>query len=251
MIELNMVRKAFGHKEVIKELRLEVRKNELLSLVGPSGCGKTTTLNIIAGLCEPDGGTVVIDGAIVDGMDGKHRIHASPYSRRIGYVVQDYALFPHMTAGENISYGLKTKHLPRNEAESRTRKLLQFVSLADHSESYPSQLSGGQKQRVALARALAIEPEILLLDEPLAALDPRTRESIRSELKKMLDALNVTTIYVTHELEEAYELSNRIAVMGDGRIEQVGQREDILRKPNSAFVADFLGHNFRKGPMVS
>jgi molybdopterin-binding protein len=250
MIELNMVRKAFGRKEVIKDLRLEVRRHELLSLVGPSGCGKTTTLNIVAGLCQPDEGTVIIEDLVVDGKEGGRLIHLSPSQRKVGYVFQDYALFPHMTARENISYGLRSRHLSEQEVKGRTRELLQFVGLPDHSEQYPAQLSGGQKQRVALARALAIEPHILLLDEPLAALDPRTRESLRIELKKMLETLDVTTIFVTHELSEAYAISGKIAVMGAGRIEQIGHRDEIFSEPNSEYVARFLGQNVYSGRVI-
>jgi molybdopterin-binding protein len=251
MIKLDMVKKRFGQNEVLKDFTLEVKKHELLALVGPTGCGKTTTLNIIAGLCLPDEGTVVIDNALVDGKHGKHVVHANPSARKVGYVFQDYALFPHMTVIENISYGLKARHLPKKEVAKRSQTLLEFVGLADRSGHYPRELSGGQKQRVALARALVTEPEILLLDEPLAALDPRTRESLRVELKKILANLAVTSIYVTHELAEAYAVSDRIAVMGSGRIEQIGQRDEIFSQPNSAYVAQFLGQNVYNGDLHS
>lgn len=251
MIKLHEVKKSFGKKEVLQNVTLEVRRHELLSLVGPSGCGKTTTLNVVAGLWRPDRGTVIIEDVVVDGKEGERLVHASPSQRKVGYVFQDYALFPHMTARENISYGLKSKHLSEQEVKGRTRELLQFVGLPDHSEQYPAQLSGGEKQRVALARALATEPHILLLDEPLAALDPRTRESLRIDLKKMLEALEVTSIFVTHELSEAYAVSDKIAVMGAGRIEQIGHRDEIFSRPNSAYVARFLGQNVYSGRVVS
>lgn len=220
---------------------MEIRKGELLCLVGPNGSGKTTTLNVVAGLCQPDEGTVWINDVLMDGRIGKRLVHVNPSDRRIGYVFQDYALFPHLTVRENISYGLKAKHMPKREVRDRTQGLLDFVGLLDYSEHYPHQLSGGLKQKTALARALAIEPEILLLDEPLAALDLRTRESLRVELKKILGNLKVTSIYVTHELSEAYVVSDRIAVMGPGRIEQTGSRDEVFSKPNP-YVAQFLGN---------
>jgi ABC-type Fe3+/spermidine/putrescine transport system ATPase subunit len=224
MIKLDRVKKRFGKKEVLSDITLEVRKREIVSLVGPNGCGKTTTLNIIAGLSHADGGTVTIGNEVVEGRLNGRFVHVDPSKRKVGYVFQDYALFPHMTARRNIAYGLKARHLPQEQIRERTAAMLAFVGLQDHAEHYPGQLSGGQKQRVALARALATEPEVLLLDEPLAALDQKLRESLRSELKSLLNSLNVTVIYVTHELAEANELSNRIAVMEAGRIEQIGQR---------------------------
>lgn len=246
MIRLSMIKKSYGDKEVLKDVTLEVRKRELLCLVGPNGSGKTTTLNIISGLCRPDGGSVFINDVLVDGRQGNHLVHVSPSERKVGYVFQDYALFPHMTVHENISYGLKARHLQKQEVRERTRTLLEFMGILDHSEHYPHQLSGGQKQRTALARALAIEPEILLLDEPLAALDLRTRESLRVELKRILGTLGITSIYVTHELSEAYEISDRIAVMGPGIIEQTGSRDEIFSKPNP-YVAQFIGRGIYNG----
>jgi len=251
MIRLDMVKKSYAQNEVLNDFTLEVRKHELLSLVGPTGCGKTTTLNIVAGLLRPDEGTVTIGDVLVDGRNGKHMVHVNPSERKIGYVFQDYALFPHMTVRENISYGLKARHLSRKEISKRSEALLEFVGLVDRSEHYPHELSGGQKQRVALGRALVTEPEILLLDEPLAALDPRTRGSLRVELKKILANFEVTSIYVTHELAEAYAVSDRIAVMGSGRIEQIAQRDEIFAQPNSEYVAQFLGQNVYRGKLVS
>jgi len=251
MIKIENVSKRFGKKEVLRSITLEVPKHKWLSLVGPSGCGKTTTLNVIAGLIRPDGGTVIIDDVLVDGTSEGRRVRINPSERKVGYVFQDYALFPHMTARGNVSYGLKARHLSEQDVRTRTDKLLQFVGLPDHAEKYPIQLSGGQKQRVALARALATEPHILLLDEPLAALDPRTRESLRVDLKKMLGTLDVTSIFVTHELSEAYAVSDRMAVMGAGRIEQIGHRDEIFTEPSSGYVAHFLGQNVYSGRMIS
>ena len=251
MIRLDRIKKSFGEKEVLKEVTLEVKGHELLSLVGPSGCGKTTTLNVVAGLCRPDEGTVVLDNVLVDGRSEGRLVHANPWERKVGYVFQEYALFPHMKVRDNISYGPAARHVSKSEVKKRTGNLLRFVGLQDHSEHYPDQLSGGQKQRVAIARALAPEPDILLLDEPLAALDPRTRESMRVELKKILGKLEITTIYVTHDFGEAYTVSDKIAVMGHGIIEQTGLRDEIFVKPNSVYVAEFLGQNIYNGRVVS
>jgi ABC-type Fe3+/spermidine/putrescine transport system ATPase subunit len=251
MIRLDRIKKSYGEKEVLKEITLEVKEHELLALVGPSGCGKTTTLNVAAGLCRPDKGTVVLDNVLVDGRAEGRLVHANPSERKVGYVFQEYALFPHMKVRDNISYGPEARHLSKIEVKKRTDSLLRFVGLQDHSEHYPDQLSGGQKQRIAIARALASEPDILLLDEPLAALDPRTRESMRVELKKILGTLEITTIYVTHDLGEAYAVSDKIAVMGHGIIEQTGGRDEIFVKPNSVYVAEFLGQNIYNGKVVN
>ena len=246
MIRLSMVKKSYGDKEVLRDVTLEVRKHELLCLVGPNGAGKTTALNVVAGLCRPDEGSVFINDVLMDGRESNHLIHVIPSERKVGYVFQDYALFPHMTVRENISYGLKARHLPEQEVRERTHTLLEFVGILDHSDHYPHQLSGGQKQRTALARALAVEPEILLLDEPLAALDLTTRESLRIELKRILGTLEATSIYVTHELVEAYAISDRIAVMGPGRIEQTGSCDEVFSNPNP-YVAQFLGQSIYNG----
>ena len=250
MIELSSVRKSFGEKSVLKDLMLNIKKNEWISLVGPSGCGKTTALNIISGLIKPDYGTIVLDGTVVnEERDGK-TTYVQPSKRGIGYVFQNYSLFPHMTVQDNVAYGLKANHSQNDQIRSRILSLLDLVRLRGFSKYYPHQLSGGQKQRVALARALATDPKILLLDEPLSALDAQLRESLRIEFKNLLRSIEVTAIYVTHDLAEACTMSDRIAVMGDGRIEQIGDRETIL-KPDSRFVAEFFGLNVYYGKIVS
>jgi len=247
VIELRGVCKRFGDREVLRGVTLNVDRNEILAVVGPSGCGKTTMLNIVAGLRQPDEGEVFLDKVLVDGHVGRRRIHVMPARRKIGYVFQNYALFPHMKVNGNVSYGLKAMHLPKYEIKKQTQSLLEFVGLQDRSQSHPYMLSGGQQQRVALVRSAATNPEVLLLDEPLAALDPQFRDTMRTELKNRLKILGITCIYVTHDLAEAYALSDRIAVMGNGRIEQIGHRNEVLEKPNSRFVAEFLGLNVYEG----
>lgn len=250
MIELKSVSKRFGEREALRDVTLHVRRNELLSVVGPSGCGKTTMLNVVAGLCCPDEGEVFINKVLVDGRMGRRKIHLTPSKRRIGYVFQNYALFPHMKVRDNVAYGLKAMHLPKYEVEERTRGLLKFVGLHGYSESYPHELSGGQKQRVALARSLVTNPEVLLLDEPLSALDPRNREALRTDFKNLLKNLEVTSIYVTHDLAEACALSDRIAIMESGRVEQIGHHDQILERPKSRLVAEFLGLNVYDGRVI-
>jgi len=211
---------------------LEVRDGELLTLLGPSGCGKTTTLRIIAGF-ERAGGSVLFDEEDVSEKE--------PYERNIGIVFQDYALFPHMTVFDNIAFGLRLRHLPRPEMERRVREALELVGLSGFERRYPEQLSGGQQQRVALARALVIEPGVLLLDEPLSNLDAKIRERLRGEVKRIQRETGTTTIYVTHDQEEAMAISDRIAVMKDGRILQVGEPLELYYRPGNEFVARFLG----------
>ena len=250
MIELASIGKSFGGRAILADLTLNVKKNELLALIGPSGCGKTTTLNIISGLLKPDQGTVTIDGEVVCcERDGK-TVNVHPSKRGIGYVFQDYMLFPHMTVRENVAFGLKAIHLPRGEVETRTTSLLDFVGLRSYSSYYPHQLSGGQKQRVALARSVATNPKILLLDEPLSALDEQLREKLRVEFRNMLRSFQMTTVYVTHDLDEACLMSDKIAVMGNGRIEQVGDRDEIFSSASKS-VAEFFGLNAYLGKIVS
>jgi ABC-type Fe3+/spermidine/putrescine transport system ATPase subunit len=247
MITLTSVTKCFGQKTVIDNLNLEVKPHEILSLLGPNGCGKTTTLNLIAGLSTLDEGKIFIDGKLVEGKDGKKTVHLQPSERKIGYVFQNIALFPNMRIRDNIAYGLKASHKPKQEVKAKTDSLLDFVGLREEASMYPRQLSGGQKQRAALARSLAIDPEVLLLDEPVSAVDPHLKESLRLEFKSLLRSLRMTAVYVTHNLNEAFMMSDRIAVMGNGRIEQIGERTDIFNRPSSQYVAEFLGLNVYTG----
>ncbi|WP_087036767.1 ABC transporter ATP-binding protein [Thermococcus litoralis] len=212
---------------------LEAKQGEFLTLLGPSGCGKTTTLRIIAGFEKPDKGRVYFDDTVVNDVP--------PYERNIGIVFQDYALFPHMTVYDNISFGLKLRKLPKEEIRRRVSWALELVGLKGFEDRYPEQLSGGQQQRVALARALVIEPQLLLLDEPLSNLDAKIRERLRGEVKRIQKELGITTIYVTHDQEEAMAISDRIAVMSVGKIEQVGNPLDLYYNPKNEFVAKFLG----------
>ncbi|XES77983.1 MAG: ABC transporter ATP-binding protein [Candidatus Bathyarchaeia archaeon] len=243
MIKLESVSKSFGQKTILKDLTLDVQKSEIFSLLGPNGCGKTTTLNVTSGLSNPDTGKIYIDDTLVYGALGNKMVCLTPCERKIGYVFQTAALFPHMKVKDNVAYGLKAKRLSKQEIAEKTRSLLQFVGMGEYAEHFPHQISGGQKQLVALARSVATDPEVLLLDEPLSAVDVKMRETLRFEFKSLLRKLNITAVYVTHDLTEALVMSSRVAVMGNGRIEQVGNRDDILGKPNSRYVAEFLGLN--------
>ncbi len=251
MIKINSVTKSFGEKKVIQNLNLEVKKNEILMLLGPNGCGKTTLLNMLSGITQPDCGDIYINDALVNGKLGTKKVYLKPSERKVGYVFQTIALFPHMQIQDNVAYGLKTMHLPSQEIKKRTEKLLDFVGLREYASFYPRQLSGGQKQRTALARSLATEPRVLFLDEPVSAVDPQLRESFRLELKNYLQKLKITVVYVTHNLSEAFIMSDRIAVMGNGRIEQIGCGAEIFDKPSSKYVAEFLGINAFKGKAIN
>ncbi len=250
MIKITSISKSFKEKKVLENLSLEVRDEEILSLLGPNGCGKTTLLNILSGLTRQDEGNIYIDDVLVSGKEGTKKVQLKPSERKVGYVFQTVSLFPHMRVQDNVAYGLKAMHLPRQEVKKRTESLLDFVGLHEYAKFYPSQLSGGQKQRIALARSLATEPQVLLLDEPVSAVDPQLRESFRLELKNYLQALKIDVVYVTHNLSEAFVMSDRIAVMGNGRIEQIGGRTEIFDKPSSSYVAKFLGINTFKGSAV-
>ncbi|WP_457754221.1 ABC transporter ATP-binding protein [Thermococcus sp.] len=231
-VELRGILKTLGDFRLEIE-SLKAKEGEFLTLLGPSGCGKTTTLRIIAGFEKPDKGEVLFNGRVMNEIP--------PYERNIGIVFQDYALFPHMTVFKNIAFGLELRKLPREEIEEKVRQALKLVGLEGLENRYPEQLSGGQQQRVALARALVIEPEVLLLDEPLSNLDAKIRERLRGEIKRIQKELSITTIYVTHDQEEAMAISDRIAVMNDGRIEQVGMPLELYYHPKTEFVAKFLG----------
>ncbi|MHB1503560.1 MAG: ABC transporter ATP-binding protein [Acidimicrobiales bacterium] len=232
-LELVDISKRFGAVEALRGLSLEVASGEFLSLLGPSGCGKTTALRIIAGFEHPDVGKLLVDG---------RDLTAIPANRRsMGMVFQSYSLFPNMTARENVEFGLRIRRRARAERTARALELLDLVGLAGTANRYPHQLSGGQQQRVALARALAIEPEVLLLDEPLSALDAKVRVQLREEIRRIQTSLGITTIYVTHDQEEALSISDRVAVLSLGCIEQIGAPSDIYREPRTRFVAEFVG----------
>lgn len=247
MITIEAVSKTYESKKIVNNLTLDVKDNEILCLLGPNGCGKTTLLNMLSGLIKPDKGCITIDGVIVDGAMGSKKVHLQPSERKVGYVFQTVSLFPNMRVEDNVVYGLKAMHLPKGEVKAKTKELLEFVGLGEYAKYYPSQLSGGQKQRTALARSLATEPKVLLLDEPVSAIDPQLRESFRLELKSYLQKLKITVVYVTHNLSEAFIMSDRVAVMGNGRIEQIGSAGEIFDKPRSSYVAKFLGINTFKG----
>jgi iron(III) transport system ATP-binding protein len=238
ILELDGLTKRFGTECAVEEFSLSVREGELLTLLGPSGCGKTTTLRLIAGLERPDDGSIRVDGERV--AAGNDRSFVPPERRDVGVVFQSFALFPHLTAAENVGFGLDD--LDADEREARVEELLELVGLSDHADSEPDELSGGQKQRVALARSLAPEPEILLLDEPFSNLDVDLRVEMREEVRRILKEAGVTGISVTHDQEEAMSISDRVAVMNRGSIEQIGRPEVVFQHPESRFVAGFLGH---------
>jgi spermidine/putrescine transport system ATP-binding protein len=239
-VDLDRVSKSFGAVHAVDELSLQVREGEFITLLGPSGCGKTTALRIISGFEVPDDGIVSIDGAVVN--------HVPPYRRNVNTVFQSYALFPHLTVFENVAYGLTLKRVPKAAIRTRVNEMLERVGLVEKAASMPRQLSGGQMQRIALARALINEPRVLLLDEPLGALDAKLRKSMQTELKHVHDSLGITFIYVTHDQEEALVMSDRIAVMSGGRIAQLGNPDDIFERPRNRFVAEFIGTaNFLSG----
>ncbi|WP_097008331.1 ABC transporter ATP-binding protein [Natronoarchaeum philippinense] len=235
-LSVDGVSKSFGTEQAVEDLSLSVRKGELLTLLGPSGCGKTTTLRLVAGLEQPDEGRIELgDRTVTD-----DETFVAPEERDVGVVFQGFALFPHLTAAENVAFGLED--LDGAERDERVSDLLELVGLADQGEAYPDELSGGQQQRVALARSLAPEPEILLLDEPFSNLDVDLRVEMREEVRRILKESGVTAISVTHDQEEALSISDRVAVMHDGHIEQLGRPEAVFQRPTSRFVAGFLGH---------
>ena len=232
-VTLQGVTKRFGKTVAVDSIDLEVKPREFISLLGPSGCGKTTTLRMVSGFEEPSSGRILISGADTTGV--------SPHKRRVNTVFQSYALFEHMTVAENVAFGLRVKGFDKATTSAKVAEALDLVRLAQFAQRRPAQLSGGQKQRVALARAIVNEPEVLLLDEPLSALDLKLRQAMRHELSRLHDELGLTFIFVTHDQQEAITMSDRIAVMDHGRIHQLGTPSEIYERPASRFVADFIG----------
>ncbi len=234
-VELQGINKHFGSFQASDNISFTIEKGKLVALLGPSGSGKTTILRMIAGLETPDSGNIVIDGQVVNEI---------PASRRgIGFVFQNYALFRYMTVYDNIAMGLKVKKIPKAQIKERVDSLLELVSLKGMENRYPNQLSGGQRQRVAFARALAPNPQLLLLDEPFAAIDAKVRQELRSWLKEMIGKLGITSIFVTHDQDEAIEVADEIILTNQGHIEQIGTPEEIYRNPQTAFTASFFGQN--------
>jgi len=235
VLELSNVTKKFGNFVAVDNISFTVQKGKIVSLLGPSGCGKTTTLRLISGFEDADEGSIL--------FSGKEVMNKRPYERNVGLLFQDYALFPHMTVEQNVAYGMKHRGFEKKLIPNRTNEMLELVKLIGFEQRKPGQLSGGQQQRVALARSLATSPEIILLDEPLSALDAKLRQELRFELKEILNAVNATTIVVTHDQEEAMSLGDSVIVMNEGQIIQEGHPTDIYEKPNTKFVAEFVGRS--------
>ena len=243
IIEIKNVSKSFSGKAVLKDINLYINQGEFLTLLGPSGCGKTTLLRMIAGFLQPDEGSILLDGKDLEGT--------SPYERPLNTVFQRYALFPHLDVYDNIAFGLKLKKVPQEEIDKRVRRVLKLVAMSDYEDRDVETLSGGQQQRIAIARAIVNQPKVLLLDEPLAALDLKMRKDMQIELKEMHKQLGITFIYVTHDQEEALTLSDTVVVMNEGRIQQIGTPTDIYNEPVNSFVADFIGEsNILNGTMI-
>ena len=235
IIDLKNISVSFDGQPILKNLNLYIRDGEFITLLGPSGCGKTTTLRIIAGFLEPDSGEVVFEGKVINGMPA--------YKRQVNTIFQRYALFPHLNVYENIAFGLKQQKLPKEEIRKTVEEMLALVNLKGFEKRSVASLSGGQQQRVAIARALAVKPRVLLLDEPLGALDLKLRKDMQVELKAIQKRLGITFIYVTHDQEEALSMSDTIVVMDNGEIQQIGTPTDIYNEPKNAFVADFIGES--------
>ncbi|MEW6280590.1 MAG: ABC transporter ATP-binding protein [Candidatus Eremiobacterota bacterium] len=233
VVELRNVTKRFDRVTAVEKVTLEIRRGEFFALLGPSGCGKTTSLRLVAGFEEPDEGEIKIDGESVANLP--------PYRRRVNTVFQNYALFPHLNVFENVAFGLRRRGVPEGEIRQRVQKILEKVQLPGYERRRIHEISGGQQQRVAVARALVNEPRVLLLDEPMSALDPKLRREMREELKRLQKQLGITFILVTHDQEEALSTSDRVAVLNQGRLEQVGTPREIYERPRSRFVADFIG----------
>lgn len=234
LLELKNIKKGFGETDVLNGITLSIEKGEFITFLGASGCGKTTTLRIIAGLEAPDSGTVFLDEKDVTAVP--------PNQRDVNTVFQNYALFPHLNVEGNVGYGLKIKRVPKAEIKKKVAEILELVQLTGYEKRMPSELSGGQKQRVAIARALVNSPKLLLLDEPLGALDLKLRRTMQLELKRLQKKLGITFLYITHDQEEAINMSDRIVVMKDGRFEQIGTPDEIYNHPKTSYVADFVGN---------
>ena len=233
-LSLRGITKTYAGLAVVSDVSLAIRKGEILTILGPSGCGKTTTLKIVAGFIEPDSGSILVEERAVD--------HLSSHERGAAMVFQNYALFPHLTVAQNIAFGLRMRQLPKAEIARQVDDMLARVRLMPFRDRYPKELSGGQQQRVALARALIITPKVLLLDEPFSSLDAKLRKQLREEFLEIHRNFNITSVFVTHDLEEAFALSDKVAVMNAGVVEQFGAPSEIYSRPRSRFVADFVGH---------
>lgn len=233
VLELRGINKYFGNNHVIKDVNLAIEKGEFVTFLGPSGCGKTTLLRMIAGFYEPDAGEILLGGKRIEKIP--------PYGRNTAMVFQEYALFPHMSVFDNVAYGLRVKKTPVADVDRRVAAALELMQLSGMEKRFPNQLSGGQQQRVAVARALVMDPEVLLLDEPLSNLDAKLRESVRVELRDIQQRMGLSTIYVTHDQSEALSMSDKIVVLKDGVIHQVGTAQEIYFEPKTPFVADFIG----------
>ena len=234
ILQLQQIRKSFANTEVLKGIDLEAGQGEFITLLGASGCGKTTTLRIIAGLELPDSGQVILEGHDITDWE--------PNKRDVNTVFQNYALFPHMNVADNVGYGLKIRKVPKAQIAERVERALRLVQLEEYGKRMPDQLSGGQKQRIAIARAVINEPKVLLLDEPLGALDLKLRRQMQLELKRLQKQLGITFIYITHDQEEAINMSDRIGVMHEGVLEQMGTPNEVYYRPRTSYVADFVGN---------
>lgn len=240
-LSIKGIRKTFGKFVALKHIDIDIQKNEFVCLLGPSGCGKTTLLRILAGLDQPSTGKIIIGGKDVTNLP--------PAKRNFGMMFQSYALFPNLTAYQNIAYGLSVKKMSKKEIDEKVREVLVLIDLEHIRDKYPAQLSGGQQQRIALARAIALSPDFLLLDEPLSALDAKVRVKLRKEIRQLHEKIGITTIMVTHDQDEALTMADKIVVMNNAEVVQIGNPEDVYLRPNSPFVADFIGAiNFLEGP---